>query len=338
MAQSTIRSPASGSQGHSDQEKKTSWVKEDKQDPERSIQVLKVDIDRIRHKFKRFNDDMSDVTVDHMDQFKTSINATLKLVRDHIVSSSFNNWIEWLYQQKAFLEEIIDNIIDKKTQIRNFEKEKEELTRYKNEASQKILREMKLPQLKSSLDLDHFNEILTMKHSTILNKKAPHLLIALKQEVIDAVEIETLKSSLSQIMTLDEIIKVIYAELANLDRKNIDCINLLKSYNLNQQIRTGKIEKNNYLKLLSSASMILKIFYNKEENIQFGLFRNLKENILIGKYKERFETELSKVLNPLGMTTMMGPTLEAIANQYHQSFSATETFTLPSTDALFLQS
>ena len=114
LAQSTIRSPASGSQGHSDQEKKTSWVKEDKQDPERSIQVLKVDIDRIRHKFKRFNDDMSDVTVDHMDNFKTSINATLKLVRDHIVSSSFNNWIEWLYQQKSFLEETIDNIIDKK--------------------------------------------------------------------------------------------------------------------------------------------------------------------------------------------------------------------------------
>ena len=184
---------------------------------------------------------MSDVTVDHMDHFKASTSATLKTVRDHIVSSSSNNWIEWLYQQKAFLDEIIDNVIDMKTQIRNFEKEKEELTRYKNEASQKILREMKLPQLKSSLDLDHFNEILTMKHSTILNKKAPHLLIALKQEVIDAVEIETLKSSLSQIMTLDEIIKVIYAELANLDRKNIDCINLLKSYNLNQQIRTGKI-------------------------------------------------------------------------------------------------
>ena len=63
----------------------------------------------------------------------------------------------------------------------------------------------------------------------------------MKQEVINAVEIETLKSSLSQIMTLDEIIKVIYAELANLDRKNIDCINLLKSHNINQQIQTGKI-------------------------------------------------------------------------------------------------
>ena len=44
------------------------------------------------------------------------------------------------------------------------------------------------------------------------------------------------------------------------------------------------------------------------------------------------------MLNPLGMTTMMGPTPEAIANQYHKSFSATETFTLPSTDALFVQS
>ena len=94
LAQSTIRSPASGSQGHSDQERKTSWVKDDKQDSERSIQVLKVDTDRIRHKFKRFNDDMSDVTVDHMDHFKASISATLKLVRDHIVSSSSNNWIE----------------------------------------------------------------------------------------------------------------------------------------------------------------------------------------------------------------------------------------------------
>ena len=119
----------------------------------------------------------------------TSTIATLKTVRDLIVSSSSNKWVEWLYQQKCFLEETIESLIDKKIQIKNFEKEKEELPRYKNEASQKILREMKLPPLKSSLDLDHFNEILTMKHSTILNKNAPHLLIALKQEVINAVEI-----------------------------------------------------------------------------------------------------------------------------------------------------
>ena len=37
--QSTIRSSASGSQGHLDQEGKPSWVKDDKQDSERSIQV-----------------------------------------------------------------------------------------------------------------------------------------------------------------------------------------------------------------------------------------------------------------------------------------------------------
>ena len=74
------------------------------------------------------NDDMSGVTGDHLDHFKASTIAALKNVRDLIVSSSSNSWIEWLYQQKCFLKEAIESLIDKKVQINTFEKEKEELT------------------------------------------------------------------------------------------------------------------------------------------------------------------------------------------------------------------
>ena len=125
--QSTIRSSASGSQGHLDQEGKPSWVKDDKQDSERSIQVLKADINRIRHKFKMINDDMSGVTGDHLDHFKASTIATLKNVRDLIVSSSSNNWIEWLYQQKCFLEETIESLIDKKSKSKLLKRKKKNL-------------------------------------------------------------------------------------------------------------------------------------------------------------------------------------------------------------------
>ena len=74
------------------------------------------------------------------------------------------------------------------------------------------------------------------------------------------------------------------------------------------------------------------MFYKSEQSIQYQLYRTLQHSVLYGKFKDKYEEELAKVLNPAGSapsTSWLSP--EEIAKQYHSSYETTE-FKLPSVD------
>ena len=95
----------------------------------------------------------------------------------------------WALQQKAYVEECIETFLDFKQYLKKKEGEEIELIKYQNDQSRKVLQDLPLPALNSSLDLEHFTEILHSKYKTVHQKNAPHLLISLKTYIINSVKI-----------------------------------------------------------------------------------------------------------------------------------------------------
>ena len=101
---------------------------------------------------------------------------------------------------------------------------------YQIDTSRKVLQDLPLPALNSSLDLEHFTEILHLKYKTVQQENAPHLLISLKTEIINSVKIESIKPALSNMMSIHEITKLIYGKLWNIDHNNQDCIKYIREF------------------------------------------------------------------------------------------------------------
>ena len=99
-------------------------------------------IEELQEKMNLLSLPTASLTPEHIEHLKAQCVDTLKLLRPIILSDISTKNTNWALQQKSYVVESIETLLDFKQKLKEKEREEIELIRYQNDTSRKVMQDL----------------------------------------------------------------------------------------------------------------------------------------------------------------------------------------------------